>query len=191
MEKTNSDPSNLLQNGNETETTTKSNKSVTVDIENEEHEASHEEHEDHVANHGDDNFLCMHCGDEFKEEQSMQIHEDKEHRTVKATDDCLELPRSSTPNLPTGWNMKDTTPKKHDCDMCDYNADFILEVWRHKARDHGDCLDEDFLIYALAEQNHEMFTRVKQLENITVESAKHLEALLKSAVPEGVSIQTK
>ena len=33
-----------------------------------------------------------------------------------------------------------------------------------------------------------MFTRVKQLEKITVESAKHLEAVLKSAVPEGVSI---
>ena len=42
----------------------------------------------------------------------------------------------------------------------------ILNLWRHKAIEHGEGYDEDFLLYILTEQNHELLEKVKKLEEV-------------------------
>ena len=69
-------------------------------------------------------------------------------------------------SVPEGW-------KKHKCELCGHMAHFVLDIWKHKTLVHGECLEEDFLLYVFAEQNFEMGERLKRLQESVLNTRTH------------------
>ena len=77
--------------------------------------------------------------------------------------------------MPEGW-------KKHTCEICEHKASFVLDIWKHKAEVHGECLEEEFLLYVFAEQNFEMGERVRRLQQSVQSNMNHEGATLADVV---------
>ena len=78
--------------------------------------------------------------------------------------------------------------KKHTCELCGKGEHFVLDLWKHKAQDHGDAYDEDFLLYVLTEQNYELAEKVKRLESVSKETLTGIEDIMKAVKHDGVSM---
>ena len=63
-----------------------------------------------------------------------------------------------------------------------------MNLWRHKAFEHGEAYSEDILLYILTEQNYDMEQSVRRLEEVTKENNKRVERFIESVVHEGVSM---
>ena len=64
----------------------------------------------------------------------------------------------------------------------------MLDLWKHKAQDHGDAYDEDFLLYVLTEQNYELAEKVKRLESVSKDTLTGIEDIMKAVKHDGVSM---
>ena len=85
-------------------------------------------------------------------------------------------------DLPEGWKRR-----KHQCDKCNHSEGLIMDMWKHKALVHGEAFSEDILLYALTEQNHDLGTKVTNLEEATRENTAELKKMVDLVVYEGVS----
>ena len=77
---------------------------------------------------------------------------------------------------------------KHQCDLCEHGENMILNLWRHKAIEHGEGYDEDFLLYILTEQNYELLEKIKKLEEVTSKNNSEVQKAMTAMVKEDITM---
>ena len=63
-----------------------------------------------------------------------------------------------------------------------------MNLWRHKAIEHGKAYSDEILLYGLTEQNYDMEQSVKRLVMAAKENNDKLENVLKAVTNEDLSI---
>ena len=63
-----------------------------------------------------------------------------------------------------------------------------MNLWRHKAIEHGKATSDEILLYGLTEQNYDMEKSVKRLVMAAKENNDKLENVLKAVTNEDLSI---